>query len=304
VPEATSFRRHEDPDLFREAVSFTAAETGFPPRLIEKDYFSTVLLQHLETTGAALVFKGGTCLAKVHIGFYRLSEDLDFAVPMPVDATRSERRARASGLKDALLQLSAGVPGVRFVEGLKGASASTQYSAVVGYGSLVARQEETIRLEVALREPLLAPSIRGAAATLLLDPISGTPWTPLVPVTCVSLEEAMAEKLRAAFSRREVAIRDFYDLDHVARRSILDLNEAALLELVRRKLRVPGNEPVDVSSTRLATLRPQLEAQLRPVLRARDYAEFDLERAAATVRRVAAALELLDALPRPPRMRG
>jgi len=37
-------RLHEDPSLFREAVNFTAAETGFSSRLVEKDYFCSVLL--------------------------------------------------------------------------------------------------------------------------------------------------------------------------------------------------------------------------------------------------------------------
>ena len=36
-------RVHVDSVLFREAVGFTAAQTGFSERLIEKDYFCTVL---------------------------------------------------------------------------------------------------------------------------------------------------------------------------------------------------------------------------------------------------------------------
>ena len=66
-------RVHEDADRFREAVRFTAAETRFLPRLIEKDYFCTLLLGYLSAADCSLVFKGGTCLAKVHAGFYRLS---------------------------------------------------------------------------------------------------------------------------------------------------------------------------------------------------------------------------------------
>jgi hypothetical protein len=31
----------------------------------------------------------------VHAGFYRLSEDLDFAIPMPVDASRTQRSRAA-----------------------------------------------------------------------------------------------------------------------------------------------------------------------------------------------------------------
>ena len=97
-PEPTLIRLHEDPDLFREAVNFTAAETAFAPRLIEKDYFCTVLLEYLAAANDALVFKGGTCLAKVHAGFYRLSEDLDFVIPMPTAAPRAEPCARAAGV--------------------------------------------------------------------------------------------------------------------------------------------------------------------------------------------------------------
>ena len=37
-PEPSSINAHEDVALFREAVRFTAAESGFVPRLIEKDY--------------------------------------------------------------------------------------------------------------------------------------------------------------------------------------------------------------------------------------------------------------------------
>jgi predicted nucleotidyltransferase component of viral defense system len=84
-------RVHEDVDLFREAVNFTTSETGFIARLIEKDYFCTLLLGHLAAARHAVV-KGGACLAKVHADFYRLSEDLDFAVSVPTDANRSVRR--------------------------------------------------------------------------------------------------------------------------------------------------------------------------------------------------------------------
>ena len=38
---------HEDQDFFREAVLFTAGQTGLNANLIEKDYYCTVLLQYL-----------------------------------------------------------------------------------------------------------------------------------------------------------------------------------------------------------------------------------------------------------------
>jgi predicted nucleotidyltransferase component of viral defense system len=290
MPESPPIRTHQDPELFREAVNYTAAETGFPSRLIEKDYFCTVLLQHLAEAECGLVFKGGTCLAKVHAGFYRLSEDLDFVIPTPVDASRAERSRHAAPSKAAVAEIGERLPGLRVITALTGANDSTQYIGVIGYTSLLGRQEETIKIEVGLREPLLTPTIRGEAQTLLLDPFSGSPLAPTLTMPCISRQEAMAEKLRAALSRREITIRDFYDIDYAGRKLSLRVLEPELLGLVRQKLEVPGNDPVDVSPDRLAALRPQLESQLKAVLRARDLAEFDLDRAFATVAEVAAAL--------------
>lgn len=96
-------RLHQDVPLFREAIAYTAAKTGFPAQVIEKDYFCTILLDDFARHGGAgLIFKGGTCMAKVHAGFYRLSEDLDFAIPMPVNASRTKRRLAADPIKSAV----------------------------------------------------------------------------------------------------------------------------------------------------------------------------------------------------------
>jgi len=110
--EPPLIRVHGDADLLREAVNFTAAETGFVPRLIEKDYFCTVLLQHLAIIGDAPVFKGGTCLAKVHAGLYRLSEDLDYAVSTPLTATRAERSRLVAGMRAAIPRIDRQVPAI------------------------------------------------------------------------------------------------------------------------------------------------------------------------------------------------
>ncbi|MDP3772929.1 MAG: nucleotidyl transferase AbiEii/AbiGii toxin family protein, partial [Gemmatimonadales bacterium] len=134
------------------------------------------------------------------------------------------------------------------------------------------------------------PVVQGEAKTLLLDPVSGSALVPALRVPCLSQQEAMAEKLRAALCRRDVAIRDFYDIDHAVRRLGVRLDDAQLLELVRQKLAVPGNEPLDVSRARLDALLPQVETELKPVLRPADFAAFDLGRAFATVAEVAAAL--------------
>ena len=282
---------HEDQTYLREAVEFTAAVTGFPSRLIEKDYFCTVLLQHMAALDAELVFKGGTSLAKVHAEFYRLSEHIDFAIPTALDASRAERSRRARNFKGVVERIDRELPGIRVTSPMKGASNSTQYIAVVGYSSLVSPEPETIKIEVGLREPLLIPSAQAEVRTLLLDPVSELALVPPPLIECLSWEEAMAEKFRAALSRRDVAVRDFYDIDHAVHRLGFPALEQGFLELVRSKLAVPGNEPIDVSAGRLNDLRLQVDPELRPVLRVQDFAEFNLERAFAKVAEVAVALE-------------
>lgn len=291
VSKLAPVRFHEDPAYFREAVDFTAAATGFPSRMIEKDYFCTVLLQHMAAIDAELVFKGATCLAKVHADFYRLSEDIDFVIPTPVNATRTQRSRRARTLKGAVERIDRELAGFRVTTPMKGANNSTQYIAVLGYRSLLGPKEETIKLEVGLREPLLTPSLQAEVRTLLLDPVNELPLVPLPLVECLSWEEAMAEKFRAALSRRDVAVRDFYDIDHVVHRLGFPVLGPGFVGLVRSKLAVPGNESMDVSAGRLDNLRLQVDPELRPVLRAQDFAEFNLERAYAKVVEVAAALE-------------
>jgi len=63
-----------------------------------------------------------------------------------------------------------------------------------------ARRERVAAAVVPTR--LLRPPIPGEARTLLLDPISNAAVVPVLPVPCLSRAEAMAEKLRAAMSRR------------------------------------------------------------------------------------------------------
>src|SRR5262249_58085990 len=102
---------HEAPRQFQDALMHTASETGFSERLIEKDYYCSVLLQDLDALfGQGLVFKGGTCLSKVHADFFRLSEDLDFCISVKRDAGRGERRRVAQPVKFHLTGVTARLP--------------------------------------------------------------------------------------------------------------------------------------------------------------------------------------------------
>ncbi len=274
-----TFTVHEDPDLFREALNFTAVRSGFVARLIEKDYYSTVLLVHLAASDPRLAFKGGTCLAKVHAGFYRLSEDLDFAISLPTMTSRNERRRQAERIKAAMAAIPRTLGFCQIADGMRGANDSAQYNGSISYRSILDGSVETIKIEVSLREPLLLPVTICPANTLLLDPLDGEPLVQPTGISCIALREAWAEKFRAALTRREVAIRDFFDLDHAVRSLELDPMAPDLVGLVSQKLAIPGIEPVNVAENRLTQLQVQLQARLRPVLRQEEFDQFDLNRA-------------------------
>jgi len=280
---APGVQAHVDDVLFREAVVYTAARTGFTARLIEKDYFCTVLLEYMSAAAPEVVFKGGTCLAKVHAGFYRLSEDMDYVIPIRSGASRARRSKLASRVKDATRALPRRLPLFRVGTPFRGANNSAQYCGSFMFTSPTSGREETVKLEVGLREPLLESAITGRARSILLDPLSGEAMVPEVPAQCISLREAVAEKIRAALTRRGVAIRDFYDIDFAFTRLDVRPDDEALVHLVEQKLAVPGNAAIDLSEQRLRELRSQLATQLRSVLRAPDFATFDLERAIARV---------------------
>lgn len=280
-------RWHEEaPEDLREAIRFTGEETGFAPRLIEKDYFGSVILEALAGADVPLVFKGGTCLAKIHSGFFRLSEDLDFSIPTAPDSTRGVRSRAIAPIKAVVDRLPNVIPGFELLVPLQGHNASTQYNATLGYRSLLTPRTETIAIDIGVREPTLTPPEHGQVRTAALHWAGGGALIETFPTRCLSYPEVMAEKLRAALSRLEAAIRDFFDIDHAVLVAGLDVGDAEFLRLVRGKLAVAGTGAVDVSPERLDDLRAQLDARLRPVLRAREFDEFDLDRAFGIVRGV------------------
>lgn len=202
---------HEDQVLFREAINLTAAETGFSSELIEKDYFASLVLDYFSRQSDDLVFKGGTCIAKVHAGFYRLSEDIDFTIPVDKSVTRNTRRGLVANLKKTMEEKPSG--GLFINDPLRGANQSRQYMCQIGYRSLLTDQEQSIKVDISLREPLLLPTKTMPAQTLLINPITGNQMVSQIKTKCIDFKEAMAEKFRAALTRKEAAIRDYYDID-------------------------------------------------------------------------------------------
>jgi predicted nucleotidyltransferase component of viral defense system len=163
----------------------------------------------------------------------------------------------------------------------------------VQYRSFLTPAPATIKIEIGLREELLTLPQKGRVKTLLNDPFSRKPAVREFNVLCISPEEAYAEKLRAALTRRDLAIRDFYDIDYAITRMKFKWNGEQFLQLLKKKLAVPGNDPLNITLSRKEMLKRQLETELKPILREKDFQQFDLDRAFNLVAEIGSKLQQL-----------
>ncbi len=103
---------------------------------------------------------------------------------------------------------------------------------------------------------------------------------PSGKVLSLSLNEAIAEKLKAAISRQDVAIRDYYDLWHIAEFGF-DFYQDKFIKLFKRKLSDEGHQidyrqDFGLRVDQLSLLRSQVDTHLAQVIRADE--KFDLEK--------------------------
>ena len=86
--------------ISKEEILERARVLSLAPSVVEKDYVLGWLLdgigKHAEL-GNRWVFKGGTCLKKIHFETYRFSEDLDFTL---LDASHVDSSFLDHALRD------------------------------------------------------------------------------------------------------------------------------------------------------------------------------------------------------------
>lgn len=265
---------HQNPSLFRTNIQQASAETGFVARLIEKDYYCSLILRELYSdVRHPLIFKGGTLLNKVYAGFYRLSEDLDFSISTPPDSTRGQRSKLVKPIKELINNIQG--PGLTLKAPLEGSNNSSQYNAKFQYQSCLSEILEVISFEIGIREEILQTPVVRQANTLISDRFSKTALIEPIQVTALTLGEAYAEKLRAALTRKTPAIRDVFDIYHACQNNVFQFDGSEFQQLVVRKIAAVEKLVVDLSLSRKQLFETQLQSELEPVLRPQDFNQFD-----------------------------
>jgi len=270
-----------DKKILKDVIYYLSDEQGFVASVIEKDFHLTRILnrvnEHLSTD---IVFKGGTLLNKVYLNYHRLSEDLDFAYRGDADlSTRGKRSKAITPIREKMpafldiLGLTSDNP-----EG-KGFNNSTQYLFDIQFQSVLTDKKENIKLEISLRQPPFLEPERVTIKHFFQNPFTGEDLIEQGKVLALSLEESVAEKLKAAISRITPVIRDYYDLGHFIRNEF-DFNRSDFLKMVDKKLRLDGYERdysnnLGLSEQVIKELKRSINANL--VLMIRKDEKFDLD---------------------------
>lgn len=291
MPDASAIwsRWIQNPNELRTAVEFTSATTGFQPDLVEKDFWCSLALARLfqSETQCPLVFKGGTLLSKAYVSFNRLSEDLDFTLPVDSSSTRGTRSRRA---KDIQSFVNSALNGLLTLDnpGWLSSNASSQHQSRWIYPSVFGGTG-AIKLEIGQRDPLRRSVETVELATLLRDPMFDEEALPKIQANGLGKEEAYAEKVRAALTRKDPAPRDLFDLDYAVKNQVLFWEEEKFLELAADKVAMESDFDW-LATERIDRFRQTLETELRPVLRSETYEAFDLKRALKTLRKIEKAI--------------
>ena len=276
---------HNDKDKFSKLIDRAASQTGFYAPLMEKDYYLTLILSQINNLSENLLLKGGTCLNKIYYSYYRLSEDLDFSMRLPDNAVTRGSRHKCIQPVENNIESFAKQFGMH-IESTEsaGRNASKQYIYSFIYNSAIVPTEQTIKIEIGLRfNPIDKTEIQSVQHKFL-HAFTGEPLFDGGKINCLSLNEVVSEKLRAAALRLIVAPRDFYDLDFILRNGF-NLTDNKVMGLFKKKIEEDGGDTnlaryrvnLGRSNAEINDMRSRIKAELFGVLTEKEQHNFNLD---------------------------
>ncbi len=269
-----------DKEKLKDLVNKISTTQSFRPLAVEKDYYLSLLLSDVNSQlSDKIIFKGGTLLNKAYLNYHRLSEDLDFAY----DGVLTSRPMRSRAIDPIIEKMPEFLKNHGFTSENprgEGFNNSIQYVFKAQYSSVISNKNEEIKIEISLREPLVVPPVKTTIKHFFQDPITGKDIIPQGKVLSLSYKEAVAEKLKAAITRKDVAIRDYYDLWHIDERGF-DFKDPQFIQIFKRKLAIEKYRAeywntFGLNNEKIAALNEQVQNQLQPMIRTNE--EYDLNK--------------------------
>jgi hypothetical protein len=228
---------------------------------------------------------------------------LDFSLRIPEkNETRNTRRKAMQTVKNKIAAF-ADLMGFRLVgSDQAGRNESKQYIYYFEYDAVTIPAPQTIKLEISLRFNPLLPSETRRIQHKYIHPFTGKPIFDAGSVNCMALDEIVSEKLRAAAMRKDIAPRDFYDLDFILRNKF-NLAHPRVIDLFRQKLIEDGGE-TDLKKYRvnmgrtdvgIKDMRSRIKEELFDVLTGTERDKFDLDKALKRINKVMESVIPFDA---------
>lgn len=207
------------------------------PGIIEKDYQLHRLLCGIkgdEYLSENLAFKGGTCLIKAHLGYYRFSEDVDFTWKdrsIWDGRSRSRIKKACSKESDEVIRRFHSIAddlGLEFAgrkDDLKEVRLNSGGRMIVlfmEYHSEIFDRPDRIKIEINFVEDLIYP-VRKMPLRTYLENIGSeeieflfedeySNYSRMVELDCYDPREIFLEKCRAAMTRKVYKLRDIIDI--------------------------------------------------------------------------------------------
>lgn len=220
--------------------------------LIEKDLLLHQILLDLsknEFFRRNFLFKGGTCLIKHYLGYYRFSEDIDFTWKNQKSFEgKSGKAARKllSGLVDKTGEIFEKIANSRDLD-FKCAKDDRRYVELVGssrtltfkiwYDSDILRRKTFTKVQVNFVDNLYFDPVEGELHNLLssraidtkklefIYPELSTEYSAPIILDLYDIREILCEKARSILTRRGVKARDFVDAYLIFREKGVNLRE-------------------------------------------------------------------------------
>jgi hypothetical protein len=209
--------------------------------LVEKDFHIHHILSYLSVDSNLvndLAFKGGTCLTKAHLGYYRFSEDVDFTWRHQKDwkglSTAQVKKRCSSIIGDVADEIEAMAADLGFnfladknePDQVGIGSGGRMVTYYLWYSSPITDSEEFLKVQMKLVDVIFDPiqemdlstyvdilSLRGERDRLLERyPKEMEAYTRHIQFPCYSAREIFLEKCRAILTRKGVKHRDLIDV--------------------------------------------------------------------------------------------
>lgn len=228
------------------------------PRIVELDYALGWALRGIadhKSLSGRLVFKGGTCLRKCYFPGYRFSEDLDFTAVKWFgweEFGQAVREAFAEAGRASGINFAAREPKLQIIDDEYGRE--TLRFRVYWRGPHAAGgSPHGLRLDITRNEVVaFDPDLR-----VMDHPFSDAEEVGVVELACYTLEEVMAEKVRAVLGQRIYAVsRDLYDISTLREH----VDDESVIRALPRKLAAREVELEPGNIRRLTDRKPEFEA--------------------------------------------